>query len=109
MTFMRLVEEALENPSSVEIERLAPKIVVIGCGGGGCNSVNRLNSFGLHGIETIAVNTDRNHLASIHAGKKILVGEHITKGFGTGGDPIIGERRPAIRSMRFLRRCGIQI
>jgi cell division protein FtsZ len=92
MAFMRLVEEAFQNPGSTEIERIVPKIVVIGCGGGGCNSVHRLKSLGLSGVETIAVNTDKYHLAGVHADKKILVGEHITKGFGTGGDPIIGER-----------------
>ena len=92
MTYMRLVEEAFQNPSSMEIGRLAPKIVVIGCGGGGCNSVHRLKGMGLNGVETIAVNTDKYHLAGIHADKKILVGEHITKGFGAGGDPAIGEK-----------------
>ena len=74
MTYMRLVEEAFQNPCSMEIERLAPKIVVIGCGGGGCNSVHRLKGMGLNGVETIAINTDRNHLAGVHADKKILDG-----------------------------------
>lgn len=92
MTFMRLVEEAFENPGSMQVERLAPKIVVIGCGGGGCNSVHRLKGIGLRGVETIAVNTDKNHLAGVNADKKILVGEHITRGFGAGGDPSIGEK-----------------
>lgn len=91
MTYMRLVEEAFENPS-ISVERIAPKIIVIGCGGGGCNSVHRLKSIGLTGVETIAINTDKYHLAGINADKKILVGEHITKGFGTGGDPSIGEK-----------------
>jgi len=102
MTYMRLVEQALENPDSASAEKIVPKIVVIGCGGGGCNSINRLNSLGLSGVETVAMNTDRNHLAGIKADRKILVGEYITKGFGTGGDPGIGYRcaRASIDSIR---------
>jgi cell division protein FtsZ len=92
MTYMRLVEQAFENPDSISIDRIAPKIVVIGCGGGGCNSVHRLRSIGLTGVETVAINTDRAHLAGVKADKKILVGEHVTKGFGTGGDPVVGEK-----------------
>ena len=92
MTYMRLVEQAFENPDSMQIEKIAPKIVVIGCGGGGCNSINRLKGLGLTGVETIAINTDRGHLSGIKADRKILVGEGITKGFGTGGDPAVGYR-----------------
>jgi len=90
MTYMRLVEQAFENPDSVSIDKLAPKIVVIGCGGGGCNSINRLKTLGLTGVETIAINTDSRHLSCVKADRKILVGEGVTKGFGTGGDPTIG-------------------
>jgi len=102
MTYMRLVEQAFENPDSISMEKIAPKIVVIGCGGGGCNSINRLKSLGLSGVETIAVNTDRSHLSGIKADKKILVGEGITKGFGTGGDPGMGYRcaRDSISSIK---------
>jgi cell division protein FtsZ len=68
-----------------------PKIIVIGCGGAGNNSINRLHSIGVHGAETIAVNTDKQHLDIIEANKKILIGKNITKGLGAGGDPDIGE------------------
>ncbi|TAN39611.1 MAG: cell division protein FtsZ, partial [Candidatus Methanoperedens sp.] len=34
-----------------------PKIVVVGCGGGGNNTVNRLYNIGVAGAETIAINT----------------------------------------------------
>jgi cell division protein FtsZ len=66
------------------------KILVIGCGGGGCNSINRLNDLGLKGAETIAINTDRRHLARIKADKRLLIGASLTKGFGAGGDPELG-------------------
>ncbi|MDP2841925.1 MAG: cell division protein FtsZ, partial [Candidatus Methanoperedens sp.] len=50
-----------------------PRIVVVGCGGGGNNTVNRLYNLGVAGAETIAINTDKIHLDMIQADKKILV------------------------------------
>ena len=90
MTYAKLVEQAFNNLDSVSIEKMTPKIVVVGCGGGGCNSVHRLKAMGLPGVETVAINTDVPHLSGIKADRKILVGERITKGFGTGGDPTVG-------------------
>ncbi|MDH7509239.1 MAG: cell division protein FtsZ [Methanomassiliicoccales archaeon] len=71
-----------------DLKRL--KILVMGCGGGGCNSINRLSDLGLRGAETVAVNTDRRHLARIKADKRLLIGASLTKGFGAGGDPELG-------------------
>src|SRR5512137_1606670 len=87
----KLVKEALESGCDFEAH-LAPKLCVIGCGGGGSNSVNRLMKTGLEGIDTIAINTDRFHLAKIDADKRLLIGEHATNGYGTGGDPFLGEK-----------------
>lgn len=70
--------------------RLAPKICVIGCGGGGSNSVHRLRRVGLEGVETIAINTDKYHLAGISADQRLLIGDQ--SGYGTGGDPVLGEK-----------------
>jgi cell division protein FtsZ len=72
-----------------EIQQL--KILVIGCGGGGCNSVNRLNSIGLTGAVTVAINTDRRHLTNIKASRRLLIGAGLTRGFGAGGDPEMGK------------------
>lgn len=69
-----------------------PKIVVVGCGGGGNNTVNRLYNIGVAGAETIAINTDKIHLDIVQADKKILVGKSITRGLGAGGFPEIGKR-----------------
>jgi cell division protein FtsZ len=68
-----------------------PRILVIGCGGAGNNSLNRLHRIGVHGAETIAVNTDKQHLDLVDCDKKVLIGKNITKGLGAGGDPGIGE------------------
>ncbi len=69
-----------------------PRIVVVGCGGGGNNTVNRLYNIGIAGAETIAINTDKIHLDIIQADKKILIGKSITRGLGAGGFPEIGRR-----------------
>jgi cell division protein FtsZ len=87
----KLVKDALDSGCDFEAH-LAPKISVIGCGGGGTNSVHRLMKTGLEGIDTIAINTDRFHLAKINADKLVLIGEHATHGYGTGGDPVLGEK-----------------
>ncbi len=69
-----------------------PKIVVVGCGGGGNNTVNRLYNIGVAGAESIAINTDKIHLDITQADKKILIGKSITRGLGAGGFPEIGKR-----------------
>jgi len=70
-------------------------IAIVGVGGCGNNTINRLMSLGVGGAECIAVNTDIQHLDIIHADKKILIGEKITRGLGAGNIPYIG--RDAVR------------
>ncbi len=69
-----------------------PQIKIVGCGGAGNNTINRLYNIGVNGAETIAVNTDKQHLDVIKADKKILVGKSLTRGLGAGGFPEIGKR-----------------
>jgi len=69
-----------------------PKVLVVGCGGGGGNSVNRLHRLGVHGARTLVVNTDAVHLDSIQCDRKLLIGAAVTRGMGAGGRPEIGER-----------------
>jgi len=69
-----------------------PKILVIGCGGAGGNSVNRLHRMGIHGGRIVVVNTDAVHLDSIQADRKLLIGGGVTRGMGAGGKPDLGER-----------------
>jgi len=68
------------------------RIVVVGCGGAGNNSVTRLTSKGIAGAETVAINTDANHLSVTKAHKKILIGRETTKGLGAGGFPAVGKK-----------------
>lgn len=69
-----------------------PRILVIGCGGAGGNSVHRLQRMGVHGARTLVVNTDAVHLDSIQADRKVLIGAGVTRGLGAGGRPEIGGR-----------------
>ncbi len=75
-----------------EIEMHKAKILVVGIGGAGCNTVTRLYEMGVEGAEIIAMNTDAKHLAITKANKKILLGKETTRGLGAGGYPQIGEK-----------------
>ena len=69
-----------------------PRIIVIGTGGAGNNSVTLLNKIGIKGAEIFAVNTDLQALKLSDADKKILIGKNITQGRGAGGDPELARR-----------------
>ncbi|USZ69648.1 cell division protein FtsZ [Halorussus salilacus] len=96
-----IVQDALENAEqesremdvSTEGDEFGdPRIVIVGCGGAGNNTVNRLYNIGVEGADTVAINTDKQHLKMIEADTKILVGKSLTNGLGAGGDPSMGER-----------------
>ncbi|MFA5105474.1 MAG: cell division protein FtsZ [Candidatus Micrarchaeia archaeon] len=74
------------------IEQTKPRIYVIGTGGSGCNTLNRMREIGIEGVKYIAMNTDAMHLVKIKADKKILLGKTITKGMGAGSNPSVGEK-----------------
>ena len=78
-----------------ELEQLLAKqraaIKVVGAGGGGNNTVQRMSEVGIIGAETIAVNTDAQDLLYTLASKKILLGRELTKGLGAGSEPRVGE------------------
>ena len=67
------------------------KIKVVGCGGGGNNTINRITEVGVTGAETIAINTDAKDLLYTSADKKLLIGKESTKGLGAGSIPKVGE------------------
>ena len=78
-----------------ELERLIAshktRIKVIGCGGGGNNTINRISEVGIKGVETIALNTDAQDLLYTNSDKKLLIGKELTGGLGAGSNPKIGE------------------
>ena len=74
------------------VESINVSIKIVGCGGGGSNTVNRCSEAGISGAQMCAVNTDAKHLLSVHAPKKILMGKRLTKGLGAGALPEVGEQ-----------------
>ncbi|HIQ39052.1 MAG TPA: cell division protein FtsZ [Methanothermococcus okinawensis] len=96
---MRLVNEALSRKTDQQYGNNLQKenigkvnILVVGCGGAGNNTIHRLMEMGIKGAETIALNTDKQHLEHINADKKILIGSTLTRGLGAGGYPEIGRK-----------------
>jgi len=83
------------NLTNIELEELLSShkatIKVVGCGGGGCNTISRICEVGVLGTETIAINTDAQDLLYTSADKKILIGKDLAKGMGAGGQPRIGQ------------------
>lgn len=83
------------TPMDEELEELVTKqrarIKVIGCGGGGNNTISRMAEVGISGSETIAINTDAQDLLYSTADQKILIGRELTGGLGAGSMPKIGE------------------
>ncbi len=85
-------KEALEDQYLREfLEEVKAKIVIMGVGGAGSNTITRLNALGLEGVLTVAANTDAQHLLESVADRKIVLGKELCGGSGAGGDPKIGE------------------
>ncbi len=67
------------------------KIRVVGIGGGGGNSTDSMISEGqIQGVDFIALNTDAQALLKNKATTKLQIGENLTRGLGSGGNPDIG-------------------
>jgi len=73
------------------LKESAPRILVIGTGGSGSNTINRLQEIGIAGTTLVATNTDAQHLLRIKSHKKLLMGKKKTKGLGAGSNPEVGE------------------
>ncbi|HJK20616.1 MAG TPA: cell division protein FtsZ [Methanocorpusculum sp.] len=86
------------------LESLKTKITVVGCGGGGSNTVARIFEEGVEGAEIYALNTDAQHLSMLRGrvGKRILIGRQTTKGLGAGAMPQRGEEA-ALESEDIIR------
>jgi len=74
------------------VEKLKVNIAIVGCGGGGSNTINRLSTAGVFGAELVAANSDAKHLLHVHAPHKVLLGRNTTRGLGAGALPEIGEK-----------------
>lgn len=91
--FDKLKEVSVEmrnNDGSVnfDIPTDSPKIIkVIGVGGGGGNAVQHMQSQGIHDVNFVLCNTDRQALAQSDIRVKVQLGPNTTKGLGAGNDP----------------------
>jgi cell division protein FtsZ len=74
-----------------QVESFA-RIKVVGVGGGGCNAVDRMIDEGLQGVEFVAINTDAQALMLSKATMRVRIGEKLTRGLGSGGDPETGRK-----------------
>lgn len=80
---------ALVKPDTA---RLA-KIKVIAIGGGGGNSISHMiEESGIEGVEFIVINTDAQVLLNNPADTKLQIGEKLTRGLGSGGNPDMGRQ-----------------
>lgn len=114
-----IVQNALKNSDNFKQNEAdligQANITVIGCGGGGSNTVDWLFKKGVRGAEIIALNTDKQHLDIVEADKKILIGRELTRGLGCGGVPEKGmeaikenihEIKEAVRGADMLFVCA---
>ncbi len=90
-----IIENAMKYGSERQIDIKdfgVAKILVVGVGGAGGNTITRLHEIGINGAETIVVNTDKQALDMAKANKKLLIGKAITRGLGAGGYPDVAKR-----------------
>ena len=78
------------------------RIKVIGAGGCGGNAVNHMIAAGLRNVEFMSVNTDTQALQVNQAPLRMAIGQKLTRGRGTGGNPEIG-RKAALEDEEVLR------
>lgn len=81
-----------QKAQSAGFDNLPPcSIKVIGVGGGGGNTVNRMVSFGADKfIKFVAINTDMQALATSAADVRVQIGDDGGRGLGAGGIPAVG-------------------
>ncbi len=68
------------------------RLRVIGVGGGGSNAVDRMIEEGVTDVDFVAVNTDSQALLRSGAPKRVHIGEKLTRGLGSGGNPELGQK-----------------
>jgi len=86
-----MVGSAIDNELEDLLGQQRAKIKVVGAGGAGNNTINRITEVGVKGSETIALNTDAQDLLYTSADKKLLIGRETTQGMGAGSNPRLGE------------------
>jgi cell division protein FtsZ len=75
-----------------EVGNGAPRIKVVGIGGGGSNAVSRMFKEKLPVVEYYAVNTDAQHLFRCDVAHRLSIGQNLTRGLGAGASPDLGRQ-----------------
>jgi cell division protein FtsZ len=105
------MDDYSEQDSQIEsiLRKVQAKIVAIGVGGAGNNTITRLKLEGVEGAETIAVNTDAQDLLHAASDHKLLLGKELTRGLGAGNDPKIGEAaaRESIQEIKEITKADM--
>ena len=84
--------DSIDRELELMLKKQGARVKVVGCGGGGGNSVSRMKEIGIKGCEIIAINTDAQDLLYNNVDSKILIGRELTHGLGAGSNPKIGEQ-----------------
>lgn len=74
-----------------DVQKLAPKIAVIGVGGAGGNAVNNMIASNLEGCEFVVCNTDSQALENSLCHSRVQLGTLVTGGLGAGSKPEVGK------------------
>jgi len=93
LSFKKEVQKtsAIDEELEQLLSKQKAKIKVVGAGGAGNNTINRMTEIGIKGAETIAINTDAQDLLYTNSDIKILIGKEVTGGLGAGSIPQVGE------------------
>jgi cell division protein FtsZ len=86
--------ETMRSRPLFELEDTRPvaKIKVIGLGGAGGNSVNRMVEAKFTGVDLIVANTDNQALRNSLAPIRVQLGVKLTGGLGAGANPEVGRK-----------------
>jgi len=82
-------EEMLQESS---LDRIVPRIAVIGVGGAGSNAIDNMIRSGLQGVSFLVCNTDAQALSQslCPESQRIRLGFGVTQGLGAGSSPDVG-------------------
>ncbi len=86
-------QNSAQEAAAQQDEYFKPKISVVGVGGSGNNTVQRLSTMDIKGAGLFAFNTDAKQLGTLNpAITRLMLGSQLTHGLGAGGFPEIGEK-----------------
>jgi len=100
------IEHEIDKELEEIIKKQATRIKVVGCGGGGGNSISRMKEVGIKGCEIMAINTDAQDLLYTNADSKILIGRELTHGLGAGSNPKVGEQAAKESEQEIKKKLG---